>query len=162
MSDVVVTVPKSFGLKRWIAEGDPARVPCHRCLMAANTLEKARREAPKDDDTWRPPWDWTLPCEHCGPSERPTGHEWGFSTGGGKPNSEPGERVYVVCNRALRGYAPLVRVEKTSSGVCFVRAGQAVAVTIDEIIVGFRGWRYRWWDFDDEKPFPKWQEIDFP
>jgi hypothetical protein len=36
--------------------------------------------------------------------------------------------------------------------IAFVRGGGAVACTIDEPIVGFRGWRNRWWNREDEKP----------
>lgn len=113
MTDVVVTVPKSFGLERWVAEGDAA------------------------GDPW-------------------SGEEWGFFLGGHPPKIEPGERVYIVHNGRLRGYAPLVRVVPTDRGFALVRRGNAVAVTIDETIKGFRGYRYRWWDRNDERPFPEW------
>ncbi len=113
MSDVVVTVPKWFGLDRWFAEGDPAGEP------------------------------WS-------------GQEWGFFLGGGVPDIKPGERVYVVFNAKLRGYAPLIRVERTIRGCALVRGGGAVAVTIDRRILGFRGFRYRDWDRSEERPFPGW------
>jgi hypothetical protein len=32
------------------------------------------------------------------------------------------------------------------------------AVTLDEPIRGFRGWRYRWWSLESERPFPGWRE----
>jgi hypothetical protein len=114
MSDVVVTVPKSFGLDRWIEEGDPAGAPA-------------------------------------------SGTEWGFFMGGHPPKILPGERVYVVYNGKLRGYSPLVRVERTASGYALVRRGGAVAVTIPEHIPGFRGFRYRWWNTAIETPFPNWK-----
>jgi len=114
MSDVVVTVPKSFGLDRWIAEGDAAGEPS-------------------------------------------TGEEWGFYLGGAVPNIAPGERVYIVFNGRLRGYAPLIRVQRTDRGCALVRGGGAVAVTIDRPIVGFRGFRYRDWERADERPFPEWR-----
>jgi len=38
-----------------------------------------------------------------------------------------------------------------------VRGGGAVAVTIDKPIVGFRGFRYRDWEYADERPFPGWR-----
>jgi hypothetical protein len=115
MADVVVTVPKSFGLDRWIAEGDPA------------------------GSEW-------------------SGEEWHFYLGGGVPDCKPGERVYVVYNGRLRGYAPLVRVERYAGGrFALVRHGGAEAVTVDEFIRGFRGWRYRWWETSAERAFPEWQ-----
>lgn len=113
--DVVVTVPKSFGLGRWIAEGDAAGEP-------------------------------------------ESGDEWGFFLGGHPPKIEPGERVYIVYNGKLRGYAPLVRVQRTASGYALVRKGGAVAVTVDQLIRGFQGFRYRWWDRSEEKQFPAWRE----
>lgn len=114
MADVVVTVPLSFGLGHWIAEGDAAGEP------------------------------WS-------------GEEWGFYLGGFPPDIHPGERVYVVFNRRLRGYAPLVGIERGTHGYGLIRRGDAVAVTIDEPIVGFRGFRYRWWKLEDERPFPDWK-----
>ncbi len=112
--DVVVTVPKSFGLDRWVAEGDAAGDP-------------------------------------------PTGEEWGFYLGGSVPSILPGERVYVVYNGRLRGYAPLIRVQRTDRGCVLVRGGGAVSCTIDRPIVGFRGFRYRDWEHEDERPFPGWR-----
>lgn len=115
MADVVVTVPLSFGLDRWIAEGDPA------------------------GSEW-------------------SGEEWHFYLAGGIPRINPGERVYIVYNGKLRGYAPLARVERYGRGrFALVRHGGAVAVTIDECIRGFRGWRYRWWERESERDFPEWQ-----
>ena len=114
MSDVVVTVPKDFGLREWIAEGDAAGEPY-------------------------------------------TGKEWGFRCGGPAPTIAPGERVYIVCNNRLRGYAPLVRLAWYGNRGSFVRGGGAVAVTLGFPIVGFRGWKYRWWDRAEERPFPDWR-----
>lgn len=116
MSDVVVTVPKKFGLENWIAEGDPA------------------------GESW-------------------SGEEWHFYLGGYPPRIAAGERVYVVYNDKLRGFSPLVRVEVDRGWLRFalVRHGGAVAVTIEEPIKGFRGFRYRWWKREDEQPFPEWR-----
>ena len=115
MSDVVVTVPKSFGLADWIEEGDAAGEP------------------------------WS-------------GEEWHFYLGGARPHVSPGDRVYVVFNGALRGYAPLVRIEDYDNrGYALVRHGGAVAVTVPEFIQGFRGFRYRWWERDAEVPFADWR-----
>lgn len=120
--DVVVTVPKSFGLDVWIDEGDAAGDPPAR---------------------WQ--------------------QEWDFYLGNQRPNILPGERVYVVYNGALRGYAPLVRVavqgwQTARQSFSLVRHGGAVAVTIPEFIQGFRGFRYRWWERADEVPFPAWKD----
>lgn len=115
MADVVVTVPLTFGLERWVDEGDAAGEP------------------------------WS-------------GELWDFGVAGAKPDIAPGERVYIVYNRKLRGYAPLVALEQLKPGYYFlVRGGGAVAVTIDEPIIGFRGWRRRWWPRETEKPFPAWR-----
>lgn len=114
--DVVVTVPRSFGLDRWIAEGDPAGAK------------------------------WS-------------GQVWHFYLGNRKPKIEPGERVYVVYNGKLRGYAPLVRIDYDdwTDRYALVRHNGAVALTVPYPIVGFRGFRYRFWDTADEVPFPDWQ-----
>lgn len=114
MADVVVTVPKRFGLVAWIAEGDPAGAP------------------------------WS-------------GNIWHFNLWGRPPQIAPGERVYVVYNGKLRGYAPLVRISRAGPDFSLVRHGGAVAVTIDEEITGFRGYRYRWWEIEQERPFPDWR-----
>ncbi|KKM78555.1 hypothetical protein LCGC14_1358770 [marine sediment metagenome] len=118
--DVVVTLPKRYGLRNWIAEGDPAGVP------------------------------WS-------------GQLYGFYMGGHPPNIKVGERVYVVYDGCLRGYALLVELEwdfSENRGQYgrgrLVRGGGAVAVTISDRIQSFRGWRYRWWHTDEERPFPSW------
>lgn len=75
-----------------------------------------------------------------------SGTLWEFMTWGARPQIESGERVYVVCEKRLVGYAPLVWLRSFGNRIVFVRGGGAVAVTIATPIVGFRGWRYRWWD----------------
>ena len=81
---------------------------------------------------------------------------------GSLPDIQPGERVYIVAHGKLRGYAPLVGVEKVctlrSDRSCLMREGGAVAVTIPEPIIGFMGCRYRWWEREIEVPFPDWRE----
>jgi hypothetical protein len=113
--DVVVTVPKSFGLDAWIGEGDL-------------------------------------------PGEEWCGLVWHFYLGNGVPNIKPGENVYIVYNGKLRGYSPLIRIERTGRGCALVRHNGAVAMTIAEPIQGFRGFRYRWWDKQCEMPFPNWKQ----
>lgn len=97
------------------------------------------------------------------PGQPWSGTEWDFTTWGNKPDIQPGERVYVACQGRLRGYAPLVRLKlgprrdgRGAGSLNFIRGGGAVAVTIPQEIVGFRGWRYRWWDVAEEVPFPDW------
>jgi|SRR3990170_2616308 len=99
-----------------------------------------------------------------------TGEQWGFYTYGCRPDIQPGERVYVVAHGRLRGYAPLVRLAWDLDGIgptnlarlAFVRAGGAVAVTIPDMITGFRGWRYRRWPREAELPFPDWKTAGVP
>lgn len=130
--DIVVTLPKSFGLKRWIEEGDPA-------------------------------------------GEEYSGTEWGWFMGGHPPKKlESGDRVYVVYDGHLIGYSPLLTIEtrtefsvgyilnegcKPRGSFALVRGGGAEAVTIDQKIKGFQGYRYRWWDRSEERPFPEWKEL---
>ena len=96
------------------------------------------------------------------PGEPPSGytsHFWLFPFA--IPRIVPGERVYIVAHGRLRGYAPLRAVESFCTmderKACLMRDGDAEAVTIDEPIRGFQGWRYRWWDRSAERPFPTWQ-----
>jgi hypothetical protein len=112
MADVVVTLPKQFGIDSWYAEGD------------------------RPGDPW-------------------SGTYYGFTVSG-IPDVERGDRVYVVYDGEIIGYAPLVKVGVMSSGppsrkrTELIRGGGAVACTIPERIPGFRGYRYRWWDREDE------------
>lgn len=113
--DICVTLPKSFGLEKWMAEGD----------------------AP--GDAW-------------------TGQYYAFTVAGA-PKVEPGDRVYVAYDGRLIGYAPLVQAlvrpslrNPRRSATELIRGGEAVACTVNEHIPGFRGYRYRWWDREDELP----------
>jgi hypothetical protein len=110
--DLIVTVPKSFGLYSWVGEGD-----------AAGTQWSGKE------------WDFYLPLRT----------PW--------PPINPGDRVYVTYNGILRGYAPLVRVARYNHSYSLVRHGNAVAITIDEPVPGFRGWKERWWPREKEYPF---------
>ncbi len=89
--------------------------------------------------------------------EPPTGTEWAFWLGGGKPQIEVGERVYVVSHGRLRGYAPLTRLMRTERGWGLCREAGAVAVTIVGDCPGFRGYRKRWWPREVERPYPEWK-----
>lgn len=92
-----------------------------------------------------------------------SGVNWSFTVSGPKPEVGPGERVYIVCEGRLRGYAPLVTLScdgnpkrRDFNHWELIRGGGAVAVTIPDKVTGFQGWRYRWWDRKDEIPFPDW------
>jgi hypothetical protein len=127
MADVVVTVPKNFW--DWSSEHSNLRG------LAA----------------------WIAEGDAAG-STVWSGTEWHFELGGPQPKINPGERVYVVCEGKLRGYAPLMYIDDLGGGrYALVRGGGAVAVTIDESIRGFRGFRYRWWNRENERPFPDWK-----
>jgi hypothetical protein len=94
------------------------------------------------------------------PGEGETGEEYAFWLGGPRPTIKPGDRVYICAHGKLRGYAPLTRIVPSPHGFGLCRAGGAVACTIAEPIVGFRGWRYVWWDREDERAFPEWRNPD--
>lgn len=102
--------------------------------------------------------------------EPDSGQEWWFTTYGNISRlvrCVPGEsRLYVVCNDLVRGYAVITdckydasRFRNGNAPVAFVRKGGAVAVTIPEKVIGFRGFRTRWWDRADELPFPNWRDV---
>lgn len=97
---------------------------------------------------------WLAEGDCVGDSE--TGKEWSFWSYG-NPCITKGERVYVVARKKLRGYAPLICVYRDKGEIAFVRGGDAVAVTIDKEIRGFRGWRYRWWERSVERSFLEWK-----
>jgi len=87
-----------------------------------------------------------------------SGTEWEFYIGGSRPPVHAGDRVYIVCENRLRGYAPLIRLDCIDfRSWALVRGGDAMAVTINERMIGFRGWRYRWWSRESERPFPNWK-----
>lgn len=137
MADVVVTVPKNQWT-HWLEEGDLA-----------------------------------LPLAT---PDRPTGwrgeNEYGFVVPS-RPQIEPGERVYVVAFNRVRGYAPLVRIDENivkfgyerrwgprrDNRVALVRRGGAVPMTIAQGVVGFQGFRYRWWDLEDEFQMRDWEVV---
>lgn len=104
----------------------------------------------------KPLWlDWIYEGDAVGEPE--TGEEWGFFLGGAMPKCVPGARLYVVSWGQLRGYAPITRIARTARGFAIVRKGGAVACTIAETILGFRGWRKRWWQRESEAPFAAWK-----
>lgn len=92
-----------------------------------------------------------------------SGEEWGWWTKDSLAASiKPGQRFYVVAHGLLRGWAPVVRVVKKGPSWVICRKGGAVACTITTPIPGFRGLRTRWWDYEDERPFPDWQTAGLP
>ena len=106
-----------------------------------------------------PKWfwpEWIVEGDAAGEPETGQEYEFNFS-GGRKPNIKPGERLYIVAHGRLRGWAPVVRLEQRGNGWAIIRGGGAVAVTINEPIRGFQGWRHRWWKREDEKDFPDWK-----
>lgn len=106
-------------------------------------------------DLWQ---DWIDEGDAVGEPE--TGEEWGFfvgSTKWRKPPILPGDRLYIVAHDRLRGYAPVTRVAAYGGQWAIGRKGCAVAITIPVMIRGFQGWRKRWWDRTDEKPYPDWR-----
>ncbi len=111
-----------------------------------------------------PKWFWPeWIAEGDAAGDPPTGQEWDFGFGThARPPIQPGERLNVVAHERLRGYAPVVRVDGCRLGWAIVRAGGAVACTIDERIKGFRGWRRPWWRRVEERPFPDWKTADVP
>lgn len=97
------------------------------------------------------------------PPGQDSGQLWAFACSGPEPKINPGERVYVCCEGMLVGFAHLVELSWQGKGSgwpkpkgfarwSLIRGGNAVACTIDEKIIGFRGWRYRWWSREAEKP----------
>ena len=105
--------------------------------------------------------DWIAEGDPAGTPE--SGQEWDFGFGTvAKPPIAPGERLYIVCWGRLRGYAPVVRVAGGPGGWAIVRRGGAVAVTVDQEIKGFRGWRRPWWDRAIEVPFDRWKCAGVP
>lgn len=98
--------------------------------------------------------------EGDGAGEEWTGRYYDYSVAT-RPEIEIGERVYVVYNKRLIGYAPLALLSRdpTSKKWLLTRAGGAVACTVDREIPGFRGWRYRFWRYEEEIPFHDWKEV---
>jgi len=89
------------------------------------------------------------------PGSEWSGQEWDFMIGHTKPRIQHGERVYIVCEGKLQGYAPLIRLDyfpniPPRGRYSLVRGGGAVALTLESAIPGFRGFRYRWWNRTDE------------
>ena len=83
-----------------------------------------------------------------------TGEDWHWYTNHSLIRSiRVGDRFYVVAHGKLRGWAPVTEV--TNGAI--VRRGDAVACTIAEPIPGFRGLRVRWWNREQEIPFPDWK-----
>jgi len=110
-------------------------------------------------------WQWI--AEGDLPGDEPSGARSFFFLGGPIPKIKPGERVYIAAHGRIRGYAPLTELVYPldasqefwwpTAKYALVREGGAVAVTIPEVVRGFRGFRYVWWDEEEEVPFPDWQ-----
>lgn len=100
---------------------------------------------------------WVAEGDAAGQAD--SGTDYYFTVSGPKPKIMPGERVYVTYKGHLIGYAPLVRLFWDGFRGDFVRRGGAQAVTIEEPIRGFRGWRYRWWKRETERPYEDWLAL---
>lgn len=105
-----------------------------------------------------PAWFWyEWIAEGDAAGDPATGIEWGFSLGKVKPPIAHGERLYIVAHNRLRGYAPVTGIKLLAGRWSICRHGGAVAVTIQEPIRGFQGFRRRWWAVESEVPFPEWK-----
>lgn len=78
-------------------------------------------------------------------------------------NLHSGDRLYIVAYGKLRGFSPIVDWEQQCTlnpfRSCLIRKNDAKAVTIPENIKGFQGWRYRFWNREDEIEFKDWMDI---
>lgn len=99
----------------------------------------------------------------------PSGEEWGFFLGRNKPPIEPGDRLYIVAWGMLRGYAPVTRLQLFNDHAdppawVICREAGAVACTVrgGKRFDGFRGFRHRWWEREEEVPFPEWRMEGLP
>lgn len=142
MADVVVTVPKHRWAD-WLLEGELPGQDRWDCFFC-------------------PPYGGDCKICHGTGELTPGDTRWHFYLGGNPPKDvAAGDRVYVVAHGRLRGYSPLLRIERPPDPLvrefAFVRGGGAEALTIPEPIRGFQGWRYRWWDRADEAPSPDWK-----
>lgn len=165
MPDVVVTVPKTFGLTEWIAEGDAAGEPWsgyYWSFYVASGMPSVCLTGVE----WAVEWDadafGRVPCKTTG-DELVRSHRPPPMDGGAWLLAAPDQRCYVVYGGCLRGYSPLFAIETWEGSLrmrAFIRRGDAVAVTIPLEVRGFRGYRYRWWDRSIEVPFPGWQNPD--
>lgn len=89
-----------------------------------------------------------------------SGEEWSWYTRHSLATTiRPGDRFYVVAHGKLRGWAPVTRLGNLGQeGWEICRRGGAVACTIPEAILGFRGLRVRWWEREHEIPFADWRK----
>ena len=101
--------------------------------------------------------DWIEEGDAAGRPE--SGTEWGWWTNHHlRTAGRPGDRFYVVAHGRLRGWAPIVRVDRG----CIIRRGGAVACTISQKIPGFRGLRVRWWSREEEEVYSEWMTDNIP
>lgn len=108
-------------------------------------------------DFWQ---EWIDEGDAAGDPE--TGTEWGWYTK--HPSARyiyPGDRFYIVAHGLLRGWAPVTRTAQLDDGSWVIcRKGNAVALSIHELIPGFQGLRRPWWHRSMEKPFPAWRTLN--
>lgn len=150
MSDLVVTVPMRLW-DDWLEEGD---LPGEKWsgTFWSFYVSGAVPQVPVLHEGESP----ETVEDHLGPlggfGGQPRGNLWQMVA--------PDVRCYIVAHRRLRGYSPLIAIEVTPVRrhlVALIRRGGAMAVTIEDPIPGFRGWRYRWWSRRDERVFAGWK-----
>jgi hypothetical protein len=103
-------------------------------------------------------WDeWIAEGDAAGEPESGDTYAW-YTRDGKALTIRPGDRLYIVAHGRLRGYAPVVSLQRfRGGGYAIIRGGGAVACTIDEPVRGFQGLRKRWWPRESERPFPDWR-----
>lgn len=140
--------------RRSFLAGEKAAYRCWSCGLRKEAIKDVVVTVPRDKWT-----DWLAEGDMPGGPAEYESHFW--IPADRLPETAPGARVYIVAHGRVRGYAPLVRIERRCrlwpERACLMREGGAVAVTILETVKGFQGWRYRWWDRTAEAPFPDWQ-----
>lgn len=69
----------------------------------------------------------------------------------GRPkNLQRGDHVYFASGGEVRYRAPIFGTAEHNGRFYLLRQGGAEWVELDEPVRPFQGFRYRWWDLDDE------------
>lgn len=98
----------------------------------------------------------------------PSDREHAFCVFGDEPPAMA-SRLYIVAHGHLRGYAPIIRIDRKlmgrgkgaygKGGWLIIRQGGAVACTIHAGTPGFPGWRKKWWSDEQEIPWTQWRHA---